>query len=116
MKLRYIVLILLELLLIRTLPLGVIAMLVNLCIVLVADKVERRNKHDAPLTASEKWMVIPLLFLNLLIADAFFYFCWKEKLPTKASQANRYAIAVLCAWVVLIGLFYAFLRNFHFGP
>jgi hypothetical protein len=114
-KPRHIVFVVLELLLIRTLPLSIIAMLVNLLILLVVEKVERGNKHDAPLTTGEKWMVIPLLFLNLVIADAFFYFCWKKKLPTKASQANKYAFVILGVWIVLIALYYFLGPRLGFG-
>ncbi len=116
MKPRYIVLVLLELLLVPRLPMAIIAMIVNLCVVLVADTVERENRHDAPLTTGEKWMVIPLLILNLVIADAFFYFCWKKRLPTKASQSNRYAFVILCVWLVVFAIFFTLRQNFHFGP
>ena len=54
------------------------------------NKVLKSTPKDCELTKSEKTQVILLLLLNTLISWAIFSVGWKNKLPTKSAQVNKY--------------------------
>lgn len=58
-------------------------------------KVENGIKGNTELTQNEKTQVIITEILNPVVAGAFYYYCWRNKFPKKASQANIYSWAIV---------------------
>jgi len=54
------------------------------------DRTLKNTPKDGPLTKKEKIQVIILLILNTIFSWAIFSFGWKNKLPTKSKQVNKY--------------------------
>lgn len=117
MKKRYILFVLIVIL---SLP-SILINNLNLLIILVLAytlyfirRVERTAQQDGELTQSEKIQVIITEILNPLVAGAFYYYCWKNKFPKKASQANLYSwiivgidliVVILLKYLGIISLF-----------
>ena len=63
--------------------------------VYLISKVEKSRPTNEGLTQNQKIQVIITEMFNPLVAGAFYYYCWKEEFPKKASQANLYS------WIVV---------------
>lgn len=73
----------------------------------LTNKVEKTTTANVELTSSEKLQVIITEFFNPVIAGAFYYYCWKNRFPKKASQANLYSwIIVGIETVIAFALYY----------
>ena len=66
-------------------------------------KVLDNTTVDGPLTKNEKINVIITLIVATLPAYFIYYFGWKEKLPIKAKQVNKYVWNII-GWLVAIGI------------
>jgi hypothetical protein len=64
------------------------------------EKVLKESK-DGELTKTEKIQVIILLIFNTLISWVIFYLGWREKLPIKLRQVNRYLKNILLALLLI---------------
>ncbi len=67
------------------------------------NKIEKKYKKDGPLVGSEKLQVIVTEALAPILAQSFYYYCWRNELPMKAKQANRYGWIVI-GIEILIGI------------
>jgi glycerol uptake facilitator-like aquaporin len=65
------------------------------------SKVLKNTPKDCELTKNEKTQVIILLLLNTLISWVIFSFGWKQKLPTKTKQVNKYLRNILVTLLVI---------------
>jgi hypothetical protein len=66
------------------------------------NKIESKYKSDGYLTGSEKVSVIITAILNPIIAQSFYYYCWKNKFPKRAGQANIYGWIVFGVQIAII--------------
>lgn len=57
------------------------------------------------LNNGEKTTVILTELANPLISWAFYYYGWKEKLPTKAKQANKYGLIIAGIYIGAVVLY-----------
>ena len=64
-------------------------------------KTLKNTLKDGPLTKKEKIQIIILLIFNTIFSWAIFSFGWKNKLPTKSKQVNRYIKNIL---ITLVGV------------
>lgn len=70
------------------------------------SKVEKEGQVGDGLTQKEKTQVIITEIFDPIVAGAFYYYCWKNQFPKKASQANLYS------WVIVgVGAVVAIVLN-----
>lgn len=69
---------------------NIIGLAVLTYVLYFTNKIEGTYSSDGTLTGSEKAQVIITAFLNPLVAQAFYYYCWKKQFPKRAGQANMY--------------------------
>lgn len=72
-----------------------IFLIVLIYVLYFVKKVEGSKQGNIELNNKERIQVIFTELLNPLVAGAFYYYCWKNKFPKKASQANIYS------WIIL---------------
>lgn len=75
--------------------LNIVILLALIYVLYLIKKVENSTAGNTELTQNEKIQVIITEILNPLVAGAFYYYCWKNRFPKKASQANIYS------WVIV---------------
>jgi hypothetical protein len=63
----------------------------------------KNTPGDCQLTAPEKIRVIITLLLNTPLSWAIYYLGWKNKLPTKAKQVNKYIRNIILV-IITIGI------------
>lgn len=81
-------------------------------ILYLTNKIEKNSLVDGPLTKNEKIQVILTIILNPIIAGGFYYYCWRNKLPIKAKQANKYSIIIFILWLIIgVPLYITFFRS-----
>lgn len=68
------------------------------------NKVARGESTNQRLTKNEKIQVIITEILYPIIAGAFYYYCWKNEFPKKASQANKYSFIIFVVEIIAIPL------------
>lgn len=81
--------------------LNIIILLALIYVLYLIKKVENSTAGKTELTQNEKIQVIITEMLNPLVAGAFYYYCWKNRFPKKASQANIYSWAIVGAEFVI---------------
>lgn len=90
---RYIFFLALELIYLLNLLMGNLGIVLEMSLLVFVlyyiRKIETRAMGDSELTGREKKVVLMTEFLAPVVAGAFYYYCWKGKLPTKAKWANR---------------------------
>lgn len=75
--------------------------------VLYMSSVLKKNFVDCPLTLQERLVVICTSIFSPVISGAIYYYGWKQKLPTKAKQANTISLVVV--FLGLVGFLTYFL-------
>lgn len=111
MKIRYIfagIIIILNLFtILRGEYLNLLSLLLLGFVLYLINKVERTYQQDGSLTQNEKIQVILSEIFMPVIAGAFYYYCWKNKFPTRAGQANKYSwiiVGIMVLVIIVIGV------------
>ncbi len=74
--------------------------------------IESKYKKNGSLTKNEKISVWITVFLQPLLAQAFYYYCWKKEFPIRAAQANKYGWIAFLFWLVAgFGMFWWMINN-----
>lgn len=81
---------------------GLYAAVILAFVFFLVHKTEKTKNSTSELTSGEKVQVIITELLLPIIAGAFYYYCWKNKLPKKASQANKYSILTFLVWIGIV--------------
>lgn len=69
------------------------------------NRIESVYKSDGSLTGNEKAAVIITALFNPLVAQSFYYYCWKKRFPKRAGQANKYGWLVFGAELIIFIIF-----------
>ncbi len=80
---------------------NVIGLAILTYVLYFTNKIEGSYSSDGTLTGNEKAQVIITALLNPIVAQSFYYYCWKNRFPKRAGQANKYGWLAFAVELVL---------------